>query len=387
MRKKVLVIGPIGDFGGRELEAGFIAKSLKSDFKISICSTGELTKKSQVFGFVKNDEVYTIKKLTFKNSFILKITSFISFVKNKGKLPMCYFVNNEINKKYFNADEKIKNQIENIISKHDLIIICAQLSSNYIEEIINYSSLKNKPVFFRTTGAIKKNIYTNFDCLKKVTLFIHHSEANAANLNSQMFLPYVVIDQCAYNEEKLLKINHINTKVRTFVTISRLVKEKNLDVLINAFNQISNNLTKLYIIGDGPEIINLKQIANDNKAIIFTGFTPHDELDKFLKISDSLIVSHYDEETGPLTGIEAMASSRLIISSKTGAMMERLPHNPFWFDNNENSLLKQINKVCALDENEIIQLSQENRARYLSNYSIDKISKQYLELVKNSLCE
>lgn len=218
---------------------------------------------------------------------------------------------------------------------------------------------------------------------KKVTQFIHHSEANASNLN----LPYSVIDQCAYNEEKLLKIDNVSNKARTFVTISRLVKEKNLDVLINAFNEINDVSLKLYIVGDGLEISNLKQIAKDNQSIIFTGFMPNQELDKFLALSDALIVSHYDEETGPLTGIEAMASARLIISAKTGAMMERLPNNPFWFDNNVNSLLSQIKKVSAMEENEIIQLSNENRARYLKFYSMKNVSRQYLDLVKNYLCE
>lgn len=173
MKRKVLIIGPIGDFGGRELEAGFIAKSLKDEFEVRICSTGDLTAKSQVFDFVKKEQVNTIKELAFKNNLILKITSFLSFVKHGGKFPLFSFVNNTINKKYFNSEEKIKHQIESIISKHDLIIICAQLSSNYIQEIINYSYSGKKPVLFRTTGVIKKEIYEDCDCLKKLlSLFI-----------------------------------------------------------------------------------------------------------------------------------------------------------------------------------------------------------------------
>ncbi len=387
MQKKILIIGPIGDFGGRELEAGFIAKSLEKNFEVTICSTGDLTMKSQVFDFVKKEQVCLVKRMAFKNNLILKISSFLSFLKNKRKLPVFFFVNNEINKRYFKVDEKIKNEIRNIISKHDLIFICAQLSSNYTEEIINYSYSIRKPILFRTTGAIKKSNNANFDYLKKVTQFIHHSEVNAEKLNSQMLLPYVIIDQCAYSESKFLKISTINNKVKTFVSISRLVKEKNIDVVINAFNRINDKSAKLYIVGDGPEKNNLEQIAQKNPSILFTGFTPNQELDRYLTLSDVLIVSYYDEETGPLTGIEAMASGRLIISAKTGAMIERLPFNPFWFDNDVESLLNQINKVFALNENETIQISQQNRERYVKYYSEEKISKQYLELVKSNLCE
>jgi len=387
MKKKILIIGPIGDFGGRELEVGFIANSLENNFEVTICSTGDLTVKSQVFDFVKKEQVCLVKRIAFQNNLILKITSLLSFIKNKGKFPAYFFINNEVNRRYFNVDEKIKKEIKNIIAKHDLVIICAQLSSNYIEEIINCSYLNEKPVFFRTTGAIKKTTNINLDYLKRVTRFIHHSEINAEKLNSQMLLPYTIIDQCAFNESKFLKVGNVNDKVKTFVTISRLVKEKNIDVIINAFNRINDYSFKLYIVGDGPEVNSLKQMAKRNPSIIFTGFTPNQELDRLLTLSDVLIVSHYDEETGPLTGIEAMASGRLIISAKTGAMMERLPSNPFWFDNDTDSLLNQINKVFALDEDEIIRLSKQNRDRYVKYYSREKISKQYLELVKNNLCE
>ena len=45
--KKVLLIGPFEDYGGREIDTAFIASSLYENFEVSICSTGNITKKSQ----------------------------------------------------------------------------------------------------------------------------------------------------------------------------------------------------------------------------------------------------------------------------------------------------------------------------------------------------
>ena len=52
----MLIIGPIGDFGGRELEAGFIANSLSDNYDVEICSIGNITKNSQVYETFKNGE-------------------------------------------------------------------------------------------------------------------------------------------------------------------------------------------------------------------------------------------------------------------------------------------------------------------------------------------
>ena len=73
MKKKILFIGPIGDFGGRELETGFMAKSLSNDFDIEILSTGNLTLNSQIFDFVPTEIVQTLNECIYKNSFRFRI--------------------------------------------------------------------------------------------------------------------------------------------------------------------------------------------------------------------------------------------------------------------------------------------------------------------------
>jgi glycosyltransferase involved in cell wall biosynthesis len=377
--KKILIIGPIGDFGGREIECGFIAKSLSKKFDVYICSTGNLSAKSQVFDFVSSLKVFSITDLVYKNDLSVRISSFFSWIKNCCKSPVSFYVKSKFNKGCLNIENKIQNQIKNQVENSDCILICAQLSSNYIEIIINHAYQFNKPVFFRTTGAIGKIEKKTCSYLIKVTQFIHHSEKNAFNLNSQENFPYVIIDQCAYNEQSLLQIEQLEKKVTTFITIARLVKEKNIDVVIKAFLKIKENGDQLFVVGDGLELKALQELAFGEPSVIFTGFVSNIDLTDFFRISDCVVISHCDGETGPLTGIEAMAAGKLLLSAKTGAMPERLPNNEFWFDNSIDDLVIQMQKVKEMDAIKVAVISAYNRKRYLESYSEVIIRQAYIK--------
>jgi len=94
-----------------------------------------------------------------------------------------------------------------------------------------------------------------------------------------------------------------------------------------------------------------------------------------------VIPSH--EEAGPLVGIEAMAAGKLIFSTKVGAMAQRLynTENDFWFDiNKEQSFLQLIERVKNIKPEGIKVIREKNRKIYLENYSIEKISNEYLNI-------
>lgn len=378
-----MIFGPIGDFGGRELESGFIASVLCQNYDVSICTTGKLTSKSQVFEFNKSQKVFSLKDLVYKKFKSLQVLAFISYLKNNRKQTKSYYVNNLWAKKYFDYDKKIKYILIEIIKEYDVIFINAQLSSNHVKFVIEKSKKLNKKLVFRTTGTIQKN--QNFSFLNQVDLFIHHSENNANKLEIDNH-NYTIIDQCAFNEDKLTQIPFVNTKVKKFLTLGRFEKEKNIDIVITSFLKIKSEGDVLYVIGTGSELNNLMKIANDDSSIIFTGFVPNNQLHDYFSKVDCVIVSHFNLETGPLTGIEAMASGRLLISAKTGAMMERLEGiDVLWFDNSVKSLSEQMLKIKKLNNQETLDISNKIRNRYLQEYSKDIIASKYQHAI-NKLC-
>ncbi|KAB1067025.1 glycosyltransferase family 4 protein [Tamlana haliotis] len=383
--KKILIIGPIGDFGGRELEAGFIADSLKNNAEILICSTGVISNDSQVFNFVNRKQVVSLKALVFDRNFLIKLFTYFSWLKNNVKGSPLLYLSNKVNKKYFNLNKLVKRELEQMVQNSDVVIICAQLTSNYVKTIIISANKLKIPVFFRTTGTIKSINLSQSNYLELVTQFIHHSKKNAFNLNSQMNLPYKVIDQCAFNEKELLKIPLISKKVKKYLVLGRIEKEKNIDIIIRAFLKVKEKGDLLYIIGAGSELLNLKELSRNNDFIIFTGFVNYQSLKTYFHIADAVVIAS-KEETGPLVGIEAMAGGKIIISTKVGAMPDRLIEtNAFWFEQDVDSLTRQLKRVKNLTSLEVLQISKTNRGRYLENYSLSILKSNYLDVLNNVL--
>lgn len=384
--KKILIIGPIADFGGRELEAGFIACSLSKKYRVDICSTGVITRNSQVFTFDRDLHVFSINELLCSKYLSLKFFAFLICLKNRSRNNFVNSVNNYISKKFLNYDNKTEFVLENLVTKYDIIFIIAQLTSNFIPTIIKKSEERNIKIIFRTTGTMKIGQYYSF--INNVDLFIHHSESNAASLfleNHQ----YSVVDQCAFNEIELLKIPLLTDRVKTFLALGRLEKEKNFHLVIKAFLDAKKSGDLLYIIGCGSQLLDLQKLANNDESIIFLGYIPNDKLHNYFKLIDCILICS-DEEAGPLVGIEAMAAAKIIISTKVGAMPERLNNsNSFWIDSSVKSISQIIQRTQNVDEFSVNQLSKEIRQTYIANFSTTIVSDKYVDIVDNivSVCE
>lgn len=105
------------------------------------------------------------------------------------------------------------------------------------------------------------------------------------------------------------KRNFSIKKTYTAVTIGRLVKWKNVAGIIEA---VKNLNIRLVIIGDGPELSNLKEIASKN--IIFKGRLSRKETFKELASSDVFILNSLYEGL-PHTVLEAFSVGTPVIAT------------------------------------------------------------------------
>lgn len=380
MKQNILIIGPIGDIGGREIETGFIADTLSHDYNITICSTANFTSKSQIFDFVSKNEVINLNKLIFTKNWWFKLLSIIAYIKSFNKQPILNFLNNGISRKTGFRGYTLK-QINKIIDKNDLIIVCAQISSNYIEEVVKYAHHIQKPIVFRTSNTIKDSDKNHKTWLNKVTLYVHHSLSNAERLSFIDPYNFHLIDQCTFKEDVMLKLAPSN-QFKSLLYIGRLSSEKGISELVSFFKSYKTNLI-LNVIGDGELYESLKQQSSQLENVNMLGFLNQDEIMAYIKQTDALVIPSH-EESGPLVGLEAMASARIIISTKVGAMPDRLKHckNQFWFNINDlKSLERAINTVKDLQSSEIEKIAIENRSRYLEKYKIELIQSQYKNVI------
>ena len=104
----------------------------------------------------------------------------------------------------------------------------------------------------------------------------------------------------------------------TILFVGRIAKEKSIDVVFNAFPEVLREVphAQLFIVGDGPEMENLKELAKTLELedhIIFAGLQPWQTIGKFYQLGD-VFVSASVSETQGLTFAEAMAAGLPVVA-------------------------------------------------------------------------
>lgn len=105
--------------------------------------------------------------------------------------------------------------------------------------------------------------------------------------------------------------------------VGRLVKAKNVDLLISSFMKIDDENLELQIVGYGPEKERLQRIAKTDKRVHFLGSVPNEELSKFY-LSADVFVSLNPVEPYGITFLEALSKGMFVIAPRFGGQMDIL---------------------------------------------------------------
>ncbi|MDD2586436.1 MAG: glycosyltransferase family 4 protein [Syntrophomonadaceae bacterium] len=138
---------------------------------------------------------------------------------------------------------------------------------------------------------------------------------------------------------------HIPADRKVLLFVGRLTKEKNLEFLIKAFNQVKERkpLTTLVITAQGPIEGELKKLTTElglslKDDVVFTGALPFETLVNVYYSSDLFVFSSMTETQG-LVLIEAMAAGLPVVAVRAYGVQDMV-------DSGKNGLLTE----CELDE-------------------------------------
>lgn len=176
-------------------------------------------------------------------------------------------------------------------------------------------------------------------------------------------------------------------KAFTFISSSRIVTDKGIKELIEAFNKLNKiypDIT-LNILGDGPEKKHFETLASSNKSINFLGYKAN-ALD-YVNKGHVFIIATYHEGFS-IALVEACMLGMPIIATKIGG-------NPEIIRDHETGLLIPIKDSSKLFDamellyknNELRQtLSKNARDEYLNKFQFDQIiRKEIIPLYKGEV--
>jgi glycosyltransferase involved in cell wall biosynthesis len=166
--------------------------------------------------------------------------------------------------------------------------------------------------------------------------YIAHRIWKCYNRTAKVIYPPVDIDKFYINEKR----------DNYFITISRLVPYKKVDIIIKAFNELN---LPLLIVGEGPQKKYLQKISNKN--ITFLGHLAQNDLIKYMSKARAFIFSA--EEDFGIVNVEAQACGIPVIAYGRGGALETVIEDKtgiFFYKQDVESIIKAVKEFLSKED-------------------------------------
>jgi len=173
----------------------------------------------------------------------------------------------------------------------------------------------------------------------------------------------IIYNSLSCNSELFNKINiekKNNSYPKKILFVGRFVKEKGLDLLCDAWEQIDNKKGwTLTLVGGGP----LKEQFRNYKGIVLKEWMSQDEIMKEMEKSGCFVITSKFEQWSLVIHEAASAGLPLIATNTCGATPHFLINgfNGYVTSPNVDSIRNSVVKMIGLTDKELINFSQNSR--------------------------
>ncbi|NGX39154.1 MAG: GDP-mannose-dependent alpha-(1-6)-phosphatidylinositol monomannoside mannosyltransferase [Chlamydiae bacterium] len=206
----------------------------------------------------------------------------------------------------------------------------------------------------------------------------HHFIANSKCVARRIEKNYGRSAQVIYPPVETHLFSPSSVKENYFITCSRLVPYKRVDVLVAAFSMMPDE--KLVIIGDGPEMNRLKSRATKN--VEFLGHQPDPVLRDMLSKARAFLFAA--EEDFGIVGVEAQASGLPVIAYAKGGSLETvLPGQTGIFFNEQtpSSVIDAIHRFEKMEGD----FEPEKIQKHASQFSRERFQREFMNFIDEKL--
>jgi len=228
---------------------------------------------------------------------------------------------------------------------------------------------------------IKKSMINYFLCPSKYLTGMCKNEG----FKNVIYLPHF---------QEVSNKSFVNTlKDKDYVLfVGRLDKVKGVDYLLNAFRIIheKNKSLKLIVIGDGPEISNLKKLSLNlgiDEYVNFLGIVNHSDIWKYYERAIAVVIPSIYPETGPLVALEAMKYSKPIVAFNVGGLPDLVEDDFNGFLVERFDIEDLSNKMLLLSKDKRLSISMgENGLKMLEKkWPKDKHMESLINIYRSAM--
>ena len=251
--------------------------------------------------------------------------------------------------------------------------------------------LSFKTYYFRNTEKIILITHQTKEIIKK----IHHLNEDKL----EVIYVGVDIDSLEIKETKaeLRKEYNISSDNFVILSVGRHVPRKNFQLVLRALNKINNlNLNpsfkiKYFLIGEGEETANLKQLTKDlnlENHVMFLGRCDINTRNKYYKMADLFIMpsitKNNDIEGFGIVFLEANYFKVPVIGSATGGMSEAIIDGETGFLIKQNDINDLVDKIIFLSNNELKrkEMGENGFNRVIRDFKWEDIIQNYINLIR-----
>ncbi|WP_298340700.1 glycosyltransferase [uncultured Algibacter sp.] len=158
-----------------------------------------------------------------------------------------------------------------------------------------------------------------------------------------------------------------------YITASRLVPYKRIDLIVDAFSKMPEK--KLLVIGDGPEMKNIKSKASKNIEIL--GHIPSSEMIAYMKKAKTFIF--VAEEDFGIVPVEAQACGTPVLAYGKGGALETVKDGvsgTFFYDQSVKGVIEGVEKI------EKTKFDPKLVRKSVEKFSKERFEKEFKETVE-----
>ena len=340
------------------------------------------------------------------------ITSNIPF-RIRKPLPNITFHQVEVNQyavfQYAPYDITLSTKIAEVINEYDLDILHMHYAVPHAVCGILAKQMSGKDIKIMTTlhgtditvlgydhtfkNAIKFGIEGS-DLVTSVSQSLAKQTQDIINTNKPIVPIYNFVREQEFptkRDNQLKSAYGIADHEKVIIHVSNFRAVKRIDTIIQTFTKIHAQLpSKLLLLGDGPELMDMKQKAKSlgvEDHVLFLG--KQDWVSEFYQMSDLVLLLSEKESFG-LTLLEAMKSGVVPIGSNAGGIKEVIKHDETGFivDVGDSDTASEYALQLLTDQNLYNKMQTamlaDIDARFASNLITDQYESYYKKMLEGN---